>query len=153
MWFDEVFNLLGNRIRVVLASPKDQRFPFSIRLEFNCTNNMTEYEAYAIRILMALEHQVKKLKVFGDSTLVIYQLGGEWEMYLEKGEYPERVSVNDKRTLRRLTFGFFLSGTILYKRSADMMLLQCVDGQEAKEIMEEVNKGTFDMHTNGHALT
>ncbi|RDY13538.1 hypothetical protein CR513_01501, partial [Mucuna pruriens] len=28
---------------------------------------------------MALEHQVKKLKVFGDSALVIYQLREEWE--------------------------------------------------------------------------
>ncbi|RDY11731.1 hypothetical protein CR513_03562, partial [Mucuna pruriens] len=28
---------------------------------------------------MAFEHQVKRLKVFEDSTLVIYQLCGEWE--------------------------------------------------------------------------
>ncbi|RDX97081.1 hypothetical protein CR513_20189, partial [Mucuna pruriens] len=32
-------------------------------------------------ITMALEHQVKKLKGFGDSTLVIYQLHGEWETH------------------------------------------------------------------------
>ncbi|RDX93158.1 hypothetical protein CR513_24617, partial [Mucuna pruriens] len=72
-------NLLGNRIGVVLASPKWQYFPFSARLGFNCTNNMAEYEACTMGITMVAEHQVSKLKVFGDSTLVIYQLRGEWE--------------------------------------------------------------------------
>ncbi|RDY07343.1 hypothetical protein CR513_08557, partial [Mucuna pruriens] len=40
---------------------------------------MEEYEAYAMGITMAIEHQISRLKVFGDSTLVIYQLRGEWE--------------------------------------------------------------------------
>ncbi|RDY01860.1 rnhA, partial [Mucuna pruriens] len=74
MWFDGVSNLLGNGIGVVLASPRDQCFPFLARLVFDCTNNMVEYEAYAMGIMKALEHQV-----FGDSALVIYQLHGEWE--------------------------------------------------------------------------
>ncbi|RDY11609.1 hypothetical protein CR513_03711, partial [Mucuna pruriens] len=34
---------------------------------------MAEYEA------CAMGHQVKALRVFDDSTLVIYQLHGEWE--------------------------------------------------------------------------
>ncbi|RDY06881.1 Retrovirus-related Pol polyprotein from transposon 17.6, partial [Mucuna pruriens] len=41
--------------------------------------NMVEYEACAMGIIMAIEHQVKQLKVFGDSALVIYQLRREWE--------------------------------------------------------------------------
>ncbi|RDX81085.1 Gypsy retrotransposon integrase-like protein 1, partial [Mucuna pruriens] len=41
---------------------------------------MAEYEACAMGIMMALEHQARKLKVFGDLALVIYQLKGEWEM-------------------------------------------------------------------------
>ncbi|RDX78140.1 Gypsy retrotransposon integrase-like protein 1, partial [Mucuna pruriens] len=40
---------------------------------------MAKYEACATGVLMAVEHQAKKLKVFGDSALVIYQLCGEWE--------------------------------------------------------------------------
>ncbi|RDY12508.1 hypothetical protein CR513_02662, partial [Mucuna pruriens] len=40
---------------------------------------MVEYEACTMGIMMALEHQVKKLKVFGDLALVIYQQRGEWE--------------------------------------------------------------------------
>ncbi|RDX97016.1 hypothetical protein CR513_20262, partial [Mucuna pruriens] len=50
------------------------------RLGFNYTNNMAEYEACAMGITMAIKHQVKKLKFFGNSVLVIYQLREEWDM-------------------------------------------------------------------------
>ncbi|RDX89179.1 hypothetical protein CR513_29113, partial [Mucuna pruriens] len=79
LWFDGASNLLGNGIGAVLASPKGHYFPFSARMGFDCTNNMAEYKAYAMGITMAIEHQVRKLKVFSDSVLVIYQLHGEWE--------------------------------------------------------------------------
>ncbi|RDX99574.1 hypothetical protein CR513_17364, partial [Mucuna pruriens] len=72
-------NALGHGIEVVLISPKDHCFPFTARLGFNCINNMAEYEACAIGIIMALEYQVKTLKLYGDFTLVIHQLRGEWE--------------------------------------------------------------------------
>ncbi|RDX89626.1 Retrovirus-related Pol polyprotein from transposon 17.6, partial [Mucuna pruriens] len=79
LWFNGASNLLGNRIGVVLASPKGQYFPFSTRLGFDCTNNMTEYEACTMGITMGIEHLVSRLNIFGDSALVIYQLHGEWE--------------------------------------------------------------------------
>ncbi|RDX77092.1 Gypsy retrotransposon integrase-like protein 1, partial [Mucuna pruriens] len=79
MWFDRASNIVGNGVGVVLISPCDQCFPFATKLGFDCTNNMAEYEAYTIGLLMALEYQVKRLRVFGDSALVIYQLRGEWE--------------------------------------------------------------------------
>ncbi|RDY00951.1 Retrovirus-related Pol polyprotein, partial [Mucuna pruriens] len=79
LWFDGASNLLGNEIRAVLASPKGQYFPFLARLGFDCTNNMAKYEAYAMGITMAIKHQVSRLKVFDDSTLMIYQLHREWE--------------------------------------------------------------------------
>jgi len=45
------------------------------------------------------------------------------KQYIEDKEYPWEASDNDKRTLRRLAAGFFLSGNILYKRNHDMVLL------------------------------
>ncbi|RDX99191.1 rnhA, partial [Mucuna pruriens] len=239
MWFDGASNIVGNEIGVVLISPEDLCFPFAVKLGFDCTNNMAEYEAHAMGLLMALEYQVKRLKVFVDSALVIYQLYKEWEMrdaklipyhdhvkeivtafdavtfchvpceenqmedalatlfamvqinegqemtirvrqqlhiaycqcltcetiepniepwyfdikrYLEKGEYPEGAPENSKRTLRRLASDFLLSGVTLYKRNTDMTFLQCVDSQEAEQIMGEVHEGIFGTHVNGHAL-
>ncbi|KAL5133311.1 Ribonuclease HI [Glycine soja] len=43
--------------------------------------------------------------------------------YVESKGYPPEASDHEKRTLRRLTVGFFMSGSILYKRNHDMTLL------------------------------
>ncbi|RDX73711.1 hypothetical protein CR513_46632, partial [Mucuna pruriens] len=209
LWFDGASNLLGNEIGAMLASLDGQCSPFSTRLGFNYTNNMVEYEACAMGIAMALEHQVKKLKVFGDSALVNYQLRREWEThdarlilyhnhimemsehfdkltfhykvnalatlssmlqvnkeqemtihldqdevgvddqpwyhnikkYLEEGAYPPRAFENDKRTQRRLVVGFFLSETILYKKSADWTLLCCINDKKPRESWRNCMKG------------
>ncbi|XP_028236741.1 uncharacterized protein LOC114416064 [Glycine soja] len=79
MWFDGASNTLGHRVRAALVSPDNQCIPFTARWYFDCTNNMAEYEACALRIQAAIDFNVKLLKVYGDSTLVIHQLRGEWE--------------------------------------------------------------------------
>ena len=72
--------------------------------------------------------------------------------YVESKEYPPEASDNDKRTLRRLAAGFFLSRSILYKRNHDMVLLRCVNAKEAKSMLGEVHEGSFGTHTNEHAM-
>jgi len=52
--------------------------------------------------------------------------------FIESKEYPPEASDNDKRTLRRLAAGFFMSGSILYKRNHDMVLLCYVNAKEAE---------------------
>ena len=44
--------------------------------------------------------------------------------YIESQQYPEHVSKNDKRILRRLSTNFLLDGEILYKRGKDQILLR-----------------------------
>jgi len=51
--------------------------------------------------------------------------------YVESKEYPPEASDNDKRTFKRLAASFFLSGSILYKRNHDMVLLRFVNAKEA----------------------
>lgn len=43
----------------------------SCRLEFECTNNTTEYEALIQGLYKAIGLKVQYLKVFGDSEIVI----------------------------------------------------------------------------------
>ncbi|KAH1193195.1 Gypsy retrotransposon integrase-like protein 1 [Glycine max] len=74
------------------------------------------------------------------------------KQYVENKEYPPGIFDNDKRTLRRLVTGFFVSGTILYKRNHDMTLLRCVDAKEANYMIEEIHGGSFGTHANGHAM-
>ncbi|XP_012468955.1 uncharacterized protein LOC105787042 [Gossypium raimondii] len=77
--FDGVSNAIGNGIGAVLMSPIGDHYPFTSKLDFDCTNNMAEYEACIMGIRTAIERKIKTLEVYGDSALVIYQLKGEWE--------------------------------------------------------------------------
>ncbi|KAK5844293.1 hypothetical protein PVK06_000429 [Gossypium arboreum] len=77
--FDGASNAVGNGIRAVLVSPNGDHYPFTSKLDFDCTNNMAEYEACIMGIHAAIERKIKVLEVYGDSALVIYQLKGEWK--------------------------------------------------------------------------
>ena len=79
VWFDGASNDLGHGVGAALVSPDNQCIPFTARLGFDCTNNMADYEACTLGIQAAIDFNVKLLKVYGDSALVIHQLGGEWE--------------------------------------------------------------------------
>jgi len=68
---------IGHGVGAVLVSPDNQCIPFTARLGFDCTNNMAEYEACALAVQAAIDSNVKLLKVYGDSALVIHQLRGE----------------------------------------------------------------------------
>ena len=74
LMFDGASNALGHVIGAVLISSENQFIPFTVRLCFDCTNNMAEYEACAMGIRAAIESNVKILEVYGDSALVIHQL-------------------------------------------------------------------------------
>jgi hypothetical protein len=45
LYFDGAANAIESGIGAVLVSPKGQQTPISVKLGFDCTNNMTEYEA------------------------------------------------------------------------------------------------------------
>ncbi|XP_070007853.1 uncharacterized protein [Nicotiana sylvestris] len=72
--------------------------------------------------------------------------------FLKTKEYHEEASGDQKRTIRRLASGFFLSGEVLYKRTPDLNLLRCVDAQVAGRIMNEVHAGVCGTHMNGYVL-
>ena len=74
------------------------------------------------------------------------------KQHVENKEYPLGIFDNDKRTLRTLAIGFFVSGTVLHKRNHDITLLRCVDAKEVNLMIEEVHEGSFGTHANGHAM-
>jgi len=79
LFFDGSSNALGHGIGAVLISPKKQYIPMTVRLCFDCTNNIAECKAYAMGIRAAIDLKVECLNVYGDSALVIHQIKGEWE--------------------------------------------------------------------------
>ena len=79
MYFDGDSNALGNGVGAMIISPKGSHTPFTVRLCFNCTNNMAEYEVCIMGLRAAIDLRIKFLSVFGDSALVINQIKGKWD--------------------------------------------------------------------------
>ena len=75
------------------------------------------------------------------------------QCYIKNQQYPEHMSENDKRILRRLSANFLLDGEILYKKGKDQILFRCVDAPEARRIIAEVHEGICGMHANGHKMS
>ena len=74
LYFDGASNALGHGIGAVLITPEGEYYLFTAKLDFNCTNNVAEYEAYTIGLQAVIDKGIKALEVYGDLTLVIYQL-------------------------------------------------------------------------------
>uniref|UniRef100_A0A2N9FTX8 RNase H type-1 domain-containing protein n=1 Tax=Fagus sylvatica TaxID=28930 RepID=A0A2N9FTX8_FAGSY len=62
-----------------LGIAKGTTNPYRVKLGFDCTNNMTEYEACIVGLQAALEFGAYELEVFGDSLLIVSQTNGEWQ--------------------------------------------------------------------------
>ena len=79
LYFDGAAKTIGSGIGAVLVSPKGQQTPIAVKLGFDCTNNMIEYEACIVGLQAALEFGALELEVFGDSLLIVSQTNGEWQ--------------------------------------------------------------------------
>ena len=53
-YFDGAVNVWGNGVGAVIISLYGKQYPFLVRLQFECTNNMTEYEACIIGLKFQL---------------------------------------------------------------------------------------------------
>nr|XP_023877949.1 uncharacterized protein LOC111990408 [Quercus suber] len=62
---------------IVLIKETGEAVAMSFKLDFTCTNNTAEYEAYLTGLAVALEMGIKSLRVIGDSNLVVCQAKGE----------------------------------------------------------------------------
>ena len=71
MKFDSSFTVNSGGAGVILYHEGEETVALSFKLEFPCSNNTTEYEAYLTRLAIVLEMGIKHLKVIGDSNLVV----------------------------------------------------------------------------------
>ncbi|PKI52028.1 hypothetical protein CRG98_027583, partial [Punica granatum] len=54
MYFDGAVNSVGSGIGAVLISPEGHYYPVAAKIDFPCTNNVAEYEAYALATLASM---------------------------------------------------------------------------------------------------
>ncbi|XP_058080667.1 uncharacterized protein LOC131228828 [Magnolia sinica] len=78
LYFNGAANTKVSGIGAILYSPNDVPIHISRRLTFKCKNNVAKYEAFIAGLKEAIILEVKKLRVFGDSQLIINQTNGDW---------------------------------------------------------------------------
>ncbi|XP_026396899.1 uncharacterized protein LOC113291595 [Papaver somniferum] len=61
---------------VVLVSPSGDVFSHSFKMDFHCTNNSAEYEAFLLGLSLAKEAGETHLEIRGDSKLLVNQMNG-----------------------------------------------------------------------------
>uniref|UniRef100_A0A2N9F0E4 Uncharacterized protein n=1 Tax=Fagus sylvatica TaxID=28930 RepID=A0A2N9F0E4_FAGSY len=71
--FDGSSNVFGGGAGVVLTKEGGDTLSMSFKLDFPCSNNDVKYEAYLTGLALARELRIKRLKVRGDSNLVVSQ--------------------------------------------------------------------------------
>ena len=54
MYFDKVSNALVHGIKAILISLNGNFYPFLIRLNFNCANNIVDYKAYIMGLTIKM---------------------------------------------------------------------------------------------------
>ncbi|KAM1055806.1 hypothetical protein ACFX2I_029262 [Malus domestica] len=76
LYFDGSNTSVLAGIGIVIQSPTHNRWYFSPKLDFDCTNNQVEYEALVIGLGILYDLRATRVLVLGDSELVINQLNG-----------------------------------------------------------------------------
>ena len=74
LYFDGSRNKEGEGVGCLLIHPHGNRMMITCNLEFECTNNVAEYEALMQGLRKALDLQVKCIEVFEDSQIVARQV-------------------------------------------------------------------------------
>jgi hypothetical protein len=76
--FNSSLQLQGAGAGILVTSPKGERFKYVLQIHFLASNNVAKYEAllHGLRIATALG--IHRLKVLGDSLIVVNQANREW---------------------------------------------------------------------------
>nr|XP_028954517.1 uncharacterized protein LOC108175276 [Malus domestica] len=77
MYFDGSSTSSSAGVGIVIQSPNHDRWLFSLKLDFECTNNQAEYEALIVGLGILHDLRATRALVLGDSELVINQLNDE----------------------------------------------------------------------------
>ncbi|XP_020243277.1 uncharacterized protein LOC109821503 [Asparagus officinalis] len=85
MFFDDASRVgtsesIVAEVGVVLTSPHNHVLPQAFSLTEPCTNNVAVYNALLIGLELARELEIKHLKAYGDSQLIVKQMTEEYEV-------------------------------------------------------------------------
>ena len=82
LYVDGASNNIRSRADMMLISPEVHKIQYAICFRFEVSNNEAEYEALIAGLCLACKLQVRNVKIFNDSQLVVNQVN---DIYLERG--------------------------------------------------------------------
>jgi ribonuclease HI len=71
-------------VGLIFVTPEGGIIRHSLALTELCTNNEAEYEALIAGLELSLEIEIKAVRIFGDSLLIINQITGEYKVLKSK---------------------------------------------------------------------
>jgi ribonuclease HI len=74
MYFDCSLKLEGAGLGVLLISPMGEQLKYVLQIFWKVSNNKAEYEALLHGLRLVASLAIKRLLVYGDSTVVINQV-------------------------------------------------------------------------------
>jgi ribonuclease HI len=82
--FDGSLQVQGTEAEILVTSPKEESFKYVLQMHFPSSNNAVEYEALLHGLRMAMALGICRVKVLGDSLLVVNQANKEWSCLDDK---------------------------------------------------------------------
>jgi ribonuclease HI len=82
--FDGSLQLQGARARILVTSPKRESFKYVLQMHFPASNNAVEYVALLHGLRIATTLDIPRLRVLGDSFLIVNQANKEWSCLDDK---------------------------------------------------------------------
>jgi hypothetical protein len=76
--FNSSLQLQGAGAGILVTSPKGERFKYVLQIHFLASNNVAKYEALLRGLRIAIALGIHRLKVLGDSLIVVNQANREW---------------------------------------------------------------------------
>jgi ribonuclease HI len=78
-YFDGSLNLEGTGVGVLLISPMGEQLKYVLQIFWRVSNNEAEYEALLHGLHLSSSLGIKRLLVYGDSTVVINHVNKSWD--------------------------------------------------------------------------
>ena len=109
--FNGSSTVFGGGTGLFLTKEGGDTLSMSFKLDFPCSNNAAEYEAYLTGLALARELRIKRLKVREDSNLVVSQAKGDFSL--------REPSLAPYRAMTQRLKDYFEELTIEYTQRSD----------------------------------
>ncbi|XP_026450551.1 uncharacterized protein LOC113350631 [Papaver somniferum] len=117
---------------IVLVYPSGEVFSHSFKLDFHCTNNSTEYEAFLLGLSLDKKAGVMHLEIRGDSKLLVNQMNGIYSL--------KEITLSPFRVEAQRLLNHFADATITHTGRSNNRHADCLATLTSKLLFEGSEK-------------